>query len=55
MTGPVIDVRLADLNALDLPLARAVPAAVRTYLEEGRRYLTEVHRESRPIPTSRID
>ncbi len=46
MTGPVIDVRLADLNASDLPLARAVPAAVRTYLEAARRYLTEVHRES---------
>ena len=47
MIGPVIDIRLADLKASDLPLARAVPAAVRTYLDETRGYLAEVHLESK--------
>ncbi|MCS5636278.1 MAG: HD domain-containing protein [Myxococcota bacterium] len=46
MSLPVVDIRLEELRALDLPLERAIPAAVRTYLEASRAYLAELHRES---------
>ena len=47
MTIPVIDIRLEDLKASALPLSRAVPAAIRIYLEECRGYLAEEHRHSK--------
>lgn len=47
MSIPVIDIRLDDLGASGLPLSRAVPAAIRIYLEECRAYLAEEHRHSK--------
>ena len=47
MSIPVVDIRLDDLGASGLPLSRAVPAAIRVYLEECRGYLAEEHRHSK--------
>ena len=47
MPAPVIDIRLEELTASDLPLERAIPAAVKDYLEASRTYLAQLHRESK--------
>ncbi len=46
MAAPQIELRLEDLEASDLPLERAIPSAIRSYLEAGRGYLKGLHRES---------
>ncbi len=51
MSIPVIDIRLEELKASGLPLARAIPAAIRTFLAETRAYLAEVHTGS---PAGRV-
>jgi len=47
MTAPALDFRFEELNNSELPLSRAVPAAVKAYLEECRAYLAEEHRLSK--------
>lgn len=47
MSAPALGFRLDELKKSELPLDRAVPAAVRAYLEECRAYLAEEHRLSK--------
>ena len=46
MSAPRIELRLEDLEASDLPLERAIPAAIRIYLKASRSHLEALHRES---------